>query len=83
MDVPAARAPAAHHLGTALVHVRTVVLSETAAKLGISVDQLRSELQAGTPLADIAAVAAVSVHRPPPTVVPQDQPPGSAVDLRL
>lgn len=84
MDVPAAGAPAAHHLGSTLAGVRTELISEAAAKLGIGVDQLRTELQAGTPLADIAAVAGMSVHRPPaPVVVPPDPPPGSQVDVRL
>ena len=84
MDVPAAGTPAAHHLGSTLASARTELISEAAAKLGISVDQLRAELQSGTPLADIAAVAGMSVHRPPPpSVVPPDPPPGSQVDVRL
>ena len=84
MDVPAAGAPAPHHLGSALTTVRTEVLSEAAAKLGITVDQLRSELQAGTPLAHIAALAGISLQVPPaPVVVPRDPPEDRVVDVRL
>ena len=84
MDVPAAGAPAPHHLGSALTTVRTEVLSEAAAKLGIGVDQLRAELQAGTPLAHIAALAGISLERPPaPVVVPPEPPADRVVDVRL
>lgn len=84
MDVPAAGAPATRHLGPALAVVRTEVLSETAAKLGISVDQLRAELQAGTPLAHIAALAGMSVQQPAAAaVVVAPPPPAREVDVRL
>ena len=84
MDVPAAGAATPHHLGSALTTVRTEVLSEAAAKLGIGVDQLRAELQAGSPLAHIAALAGISLQPPPaPVVVPQDPPADRVVDVRL
>ena len=83
MDVPSAGAPATAHLGARLAQVRTEVISEAAAKLGIGVDQLRAELQAGTPLAHIAAMAGISVQpAPAAVVVPPDPPPGSEVDVR-
>ena len=54
----------ASHLGAAFSTVRTSVVADAATKLGISIGQLRAELAAGTPLADIAAVAGMSVSRP-------------------
>lgn len=75
--VPAARSPAAH-LGAVLTTVRTEVLTAAAAALGISPGRLRAELEAGTPLSDLAAVASMSVA---PSVVEERT--DGQVDLRL
>ena len=71
----------ASHLATAFSTARTSVLTEAATKLGISIGRLRAELEAGKPLSDIAAIAAVSVSQahPPPAVV-HDHDPDAAWD---
>jgi hypothetical protein len=62
MDVAASGPPGPHHLAAGLGAVRTEVLQAAAASLGISVDRLRAEVAAGTPLSDLAALASMAVQ---------------------
>lgn len=88
MDVtsPPALGQSASHLAAAYSTVRTSVLADAASKLGISLDQLRAELDAGKPLAHIAALAGISLSthadEAPPVVV-QESPRRATVDLLL
>jgi hypothetical protein len=88
MDVTSAPplGQSAGHLAAAFSTVRTSVLAETATKLGISIDQLRAELDAGQPLAHIAALAGISLTAGTPVgppVVVQQLPRDGQVDLQL
>lgn len=86
----AAAAPAlgqtASHLAASYSTVRTTVLEQAAGKLGISIDRLRAELEAGKPLAHIAALAGISMTNEAAqqaAVVVQEPERTSRVDLRL
>lgn len=88
MDVssPPALGTSANHLAASYSTVRTSVLEQAATKLGISVDRLRAELDAGKPLAHIAALAGISLTvdaQPSQPVVVQQPGSTSQVDLRL
>jgi hypothetical protein len=64
------------HFGSGFANIRTSVLEMAAAKLGMSVDALRAELEAGKPLAHIAAVAGMAQE-------PVDDQRGEHVDVHL
>ena len=81
MEVSASAGPGPAHLASALGAVRTEVLVAAADSLGISVDRLRAEVAAGTPLSDIAMLAHVSLTTRQVQVV--DEGPSGSVDLRL
>ena len=76
----------ASHLATAYSTIRTSVLADAASKLGIGLDQLRAELDAGKPLAHIAALAGITLSSEATDgapVVVRDSPSGNQVDLRI
>ena len=87
MDVtpPTTGGAGTSQLASAYSTVRTSVLVEAATKLGISPDRLRAELDAGKPLAHIAALAGVSLAVEQPAAAPalQEAPRDVTVDVRL
>ncbi len=88
MDVtsPSAVGATGNHLAASCSIIRTSVLADVAGRLGISLDRLRAELDAGKPLAHIAAAAGIALEgvadEPPPMTL-QEAPRESTVDVRL